>query len=102
MTFFFRPVIALMHRLKYPQKFLLISLLFILPLGLVLSQFLSVINGKIDFTRKEIDGNTYLRPLRQLLELALLHQLFTQDYLNGNTGLQAALEQNQLQIEARL
>ena len=37
----FDPAIALMNRLTYPQKFLLISVLFILPLVLVMYLLLS-------------------------------------------------------------
>src|SRR5205823_6219472 len=38
---FFHPAIALMNRLTYPQKFALISLLFALPLTLVLVLLIS-------------------------------------------------------------
>ena len=69
------PAIAVMNRLKYPQKFALISLIFLLPLGLVMYFFYSEINASIEFSSKELDGTRYLRPLRQLLEHAALHQI---------------------------
>ena len=65
---FLSPAIALLGRLRYPQKFALISLLFILPLSLVLYLLISEINGRVLFARKEIMGNAYLRPLRRLME----------------------------------
>jgi len=74
----FKPAIALMNHLKYPQKFLLISLLFILPLALVMNLLLSEINSRIDFTQKEIYGNTYLRPLNQLWRHIPRRQLILQ------------------------
>jgi signal transduction histidine kinase/DNA-binding response OmpR family regulator len=67
----FEPAIRLMNRLSYPQKFVLISLLFALPLGLVMSLLLVEIDKSIDFGRKETIGTLYLRPLRQLHEQAL-------------------------------
>ena len=62
----FRPAIAVMNRLKYPQKFSLISCIFVLPLGLVMYLLISEIQSGNDFAAKEISGNIYLRPVRQL------------------------------------
>ena len=46
------PAIRLMNRLTYPQKFGLISLLFALPLGLVLVFFIAAANDRIGFARE--------------------------------------------------
>ena len=62
-----QPSIALMNRLSYPQKFVLISLLFILPLGLVMSLLIGEIDSRVNFATQELHGIEYLRPLRQLL-----------------------------------
>lgn len=62
----FLPAIALMNRLKYPQKFSLISCIFVLPLSLLMYLLISEIQTRNDFAEKEIYGNAYLRPLRQL------------------------------------
>ena len=74
----FKPAIALMNRLKYPQKFFLISLLFVLPLALVMNLLLSELDSRIDFTQKELYGNTYLRPLNQLWQNIPRKQLILQ------------------------
>ena len=63
---FLQGAIALMHRLKYPQKFGLISLVFILPISLLMYLLFSETQSRIDFTAKEKLGNAYLRPLQQL------------------------------------
>ena len=47
------PAIALMNRLRYPQKFLLISLLFIVPLALVMTLLIAEVNTKANFAQKE-------------------------------------------------
>ena len=73
-----------MNRLSYPQKFTLIGFLFAMPLTLVMYLLISEINSRVDFAKKEIYGNQYLRPLRQLREyIPKLQQLNYQD-LNPN------------------
>ena len=67
-----------MNRLKYPQKFFLISLLFVLPLALVMNFLISELDSRIEFTQKEIYGNAYLRPLNQLLQYIPQRQLILQ------------------------
>jgi signal transduction histidine kinase/CheY-like chemotaxis protein/HPt (histidine-containing phosphotransfer) domain-containing protein len=57
-----------MNRLTYPGKFALISLLLVLPLGLVLWMLIFEIRSRIDFAAKELQGTQYLRPLRRLHE----------------------------------
>jgi hypothetical protein len=64
----FAPAITLMNHLTYPQKFLLISLLFILPLILVMYLLLTELSMQREFSQKELYGTIYLRPLRQVLE----------------------------------
>ena len=53
----FDPAIALMNRLTYPQKFLLISLLFILPLVLVMYLLLTELSLRREFSQKEFARN---------------------------------------------
>jgi serine phosphatase RsbU (regulator of sigma subunit) len=66
MTKVFRPAITLMNRLKYLQKFSLISCIFVLPLSLLMYLLITEIQTRSDFAEKEMYGNAYLRPLRQL------------------------------------
>lgn len=63
----FGPAVAVMNRLKYPRKFVLISLLFTSPLALVLYLLLSEVNHNIDYAQKEHSGTVYLRSLGKLL-----------------------------------
>ena len=81
----FKPAIALMNRLKYLQKFLIISLLFILPLALVMNFWLSEINSRIEFTQKELYGNAYLRSLNQLWQYIPRRQLILQRQFYKNS-----------------
>ncbi len=63
----FGPAVTLMNRLRYPQKFALITILFALPLGFVMSQLLTELSRDIAGTRRELDGTAYLRPAHALL-----------------------------------
>ncbi len=76
-----------MNRLSYPQKFTLIGFLFAMPLTLVMYLLISEINSRVDFAQKEIYGNEYLRPLRQLREYIPKLQLLNYQPLNTNLSL---------------
>ncbi|TYQ31253.1 SpoIIE family protein phosphatase [Pseudanabaena sp. UWO310] len=81
----FKPAIVLMNRLKYPQKFFLISLLFVLPLALVMNLLMSELNSRVEFTQKEIYGNAYLRPISQLWQYIPQRQLILQNQFYRNS-----------------
>ena len=69
------PGVALMNRLRFPQKFTLVSLVFALPLGLMMYLWLAQIEDGLAFARKERAGVEYVVALRRLLEpLALAPQ----------------------------
>ena len=63
---FFQPAISFLNTLNYPQKFIVISLVFALPLVLMIYGVFADINSRITFIQKEIYGTQYLRPLRKL------------------------------------
>ncbi len=63
----FTPAAALMNRLRYPAKFALITVLFIIPLAWGSVQFWQSIDRNAAFSAKEIVGNDYLRRLVRLL-----------------------------------
>ena len=62
------PAVALMYRLRYPRKFLLISLLFCLPLGLMMYLWLAQLTAQIASTRLERDGLRYVSRLARVIE----------------------------------
>src|SRR4051794_39264738 len=74
-----RPGVALMNRLRYPGKFALISILFVLPLGLVMELLIGEINERIDFAGKELQGAQYLVPVRSLVAQIARSRLAAQD-----------------------
>ena len=66
----FAPAIYLMNRLPYRQKFLLISVVFFLPLGFALYQFNSSVSANRQFSESELTGDRFLRPAVALLNQA--------------------------------
>jgi signal transduction histidine kinase/HPt (histidine-containing phosphotransfer) domain-containing protein len=62
------PAVALMNRLRYPQKFLLISLLFAVPLGLMMYLWLAQLEQQLAFARQERTGLQYASALAQVFE----------------------------------
>lgn len=89
-----------MNRLKYPQKFILISVIFIVPLALAMTFLLVIINDGKEIAQKEIYGNRYLRPLRQLMEHVPQSKLLVNDYLGLDKPIPAvALLSKQAEID---
>lgn len=70
-------------RLTYPQKFVLISMLFALPLA-AFYPLVSEQTTRIDqYGRKELYGTLYLRPLYHILGSVHRHQLTAEEHLDG-------------------
>lgn len=88
----FGPATQVMSRLKYPQKFMLVGLLMVIPLLLVMTQFLSKINEDIDFAAKERIGLIYNAPLLNLLQHVQRHAAFTIDVLSVDPSFTTELE----------
>jgi signal transduction histidine kinase/CheY-like chemotaxis protein/HPt (histidine-containing phosphotransfer) domain-containing protein len=97
-----RPARKLMDGLTYPQKFLLIFLLFALPLGLTLYLLVGEINNSVRFARKEIAGVQYLRPLRALQEEVAASRLAAAGYAAGRMELRPELIRAQAEIQAAI
>ena len=93
------PAIALMNRLRYAQKFLLISLLFTVPLALVMALLIAEVNTKADFAQKEQAGTEYLRGMRRLLDDALHEQSIAHVYINGDLARAAEFQLAQTQLD---
>jgi sigma-B regulation protein RsbU (phosphoserine phosphatase) len=88
-----------MARLKYPQRFGLITVLFLLPLGIALFMLVSKINHDIDFAQRESDGIDYLRPANALFNHTLNDWLLSQQAYRGLDINDEALKQNQANID---
>lgn len=89
---FLAPITRLFSRLKYSQKFALISLFFILPLAgfyPLVEQHQARIR---DYGTLEFYGTLYLRPLQNLLQDVQAHQRLVQARLAGGASSAAVAE----------
>ena len=89
-----------MNRLSYPQKFTLVGFLFAMPLTLVVYLLISEIDSRVDFAQKEIYGNQYLRPLRQLREYIPKLELLNYQGLNSYLSKPESKENLEAKIDA--
>ena len=92
------PAVALMNQLTYPRKFAVISLLFALPLGLAMYSLIMEMNDRIEFARKEIQGDQYFRPLQRLFEHVLQSRVLARNYAGKQVSDRAALVRKQAAI----
>ena len=79
----FRPATALMGKLPYSSKFLVVFLIFIIPLGLLTTLLLSSLNQEISITQQQRQGVVYMQAVRPLLEHVPQHRGMTNAFLNG-------------------
>lgn len=93
------PKAALM-RLRYPQKFVLISLLFALPLAVVLFLLVSETSARLNnYGYQEKYGVEYLRVTRRLMQDIQEHQQLTDsDLRTGASGLATQISQQRTTI----
>src|SRR4051812_39205094 len=96
----FAPAVRLMNRLKYPYKFLLVGILLVLPLSVVLSQYVAQTNLVIDFASKEQLGLKYNIPLMKLLRDVEGHAPMVAAYASGSDALRAQISGETLKMQA--
>ncbi len=100
MASIFAPAITLMNRLRYPQKFLLVGLLLLIPLLLVMYGYISATQAVIDFAGKEQLGLVYNAPVIQLLDDLQVHRGLASAYLAGGSTFKAKLLYNEAIIDS--
>lgn len=95
----FRPAILLINRFKFMQKFILISLLVILPLGGAIILIFLDQHENIEINQKERFGVEYNTPLKALIVDVQEHREVASSYLKDNTFSKDNLLNLQKQID---
>jgi len=75
--------IQLMNKLSYPKKMLLISVVFLIPIALLISLLLSQLGAGIASAEKEMRGLEYIKTVRQMYQHVPQHRGMTNAYLLG-------------------
>lgn len=71
-TFLLHPARALMARLGYARKILVVVVVMAVPLGCALTTYGQAQHAQIQFSAHERDGVTYLEPLSGLTQQVVL------------------------------
>ena len=81
----------LIEKLRFGQKFLLVGVIFMIPIALLLWAAYEKLDGDISFAEKERIGLKVIAPARSLLQPVQAHRLQAQLVLGGNREAAAAL-----------
>jgi len=76
----------LLNNLSYKRKFTLLGLITILPLLVLLFINIDRLNSDKRITQTELQGITYLNPLRNFIENVQAHRGMSNSYLSGNVS----------------
>jgi twitching motility protein PilJ len=96
----FAPTRWVMDRLTYLRKFLLIGLLFILPLLAVTLLQSSAATEKKEFNEKEVHGTNYLTPTRTFLNAVHRHRILSLAVQGGDGSFAELLNQSTRDADA--
>ena len=99
MQYILTPGIMLMNRLRYAYKFGLISLVFLLPIVVLIVLFVNESSDGITFAEKEQKGAAYLMPLKGLVANTQQHRGMMAALLGGDASFASKAEEKRKQIE---
>jgi hypothetical protein len=88
---FFRPAIRLVNSLTYPQKIVIVSLLFLVPLVTIFYQMIAEIDNQIALARNERMGVEYCIRIQTLMDDLLQRALVAGANQNGEAATKAVL-----------
>ena len=100
MKAFFLPAVAVMNRLRFAQKFLLIGLLAALATAVVVFQLFSGLLVEQEKARQEMDGIRLIAPMLGLVRDLQQHRGLSSGVINGNQELVDRLKQKDADVVA--
>ncbi|MCI3919657.1 methyl-accepting chemotaxis protein [Paenibacillus sp. TRM 82003] len=96
------PFVFLVSRLRYAQKFLLLSVLFLMPLAFLLSIWLRDVGDEISFTEQEITGVEFVQVILPLALEFQQHRGLANGMLNGDISASEKLQEKAEDIAATI
>jgi methyl-accepting chemotaxis protein len=94
------PGVALLNRLRYPFKFLLVGLLMMIPLITMAYLLVAQLNQTVASLHSEHDGLEYITEIRPLIEHMPQHRGMSGAFLNGDQSFRRQMENKQGEIDA--
>lgn len=95
---FLSPFTSIITRLKYGQKFMLISLLFLIPIAILLAIWISTQQNDLKTMKNERIGLEQVEDLMPFILRVQEHRGLVNGYLNGNKESKAQIEAKQQEI----
>ncbi|MDK9725726.1 MAG: methyl-accepting chemotaxis protein [Sterolibacteriaceae bacterium MAG5] len=83
----FLPAIALMNRLRYVARFMLLGVVGFIAIAILLSQLIFKLSESITATRAEMAGIQTVKPLQKLIQFAQQHRGLSSGVINGDASL---------------
>lgn len=94
----FTPAVKLLGRLWYWQKFVLLTILFTIPIGFTIYSYVHQLNKSIAFTEKKIVGIQYIAPVITFLKHAQQHRGASVLRARGDESFQTFLDAKELEM----
>lgn len=85
MRYFFTPAIAVMNRLGYTGKFLLLWLMSLVAIAVVVSSLYASLDKEISSSRQELEGVALATPISRAVQIVQQHRGLSAALLDGNT-----------------
>ncbi|GAA5173845.1 HAMP domain-containing methyl-accepting chemotaxis protein [Niveibacterium umoris] len=101
----FRPAIALMNRLSFPKKYVVMGTMTSLAILILLVHLFQALYGEVRDTRNELQGLAYLQDTQKLIRALQIHRGASTAVLSGNKALEdtrAGKEKEILELLARV
>lgn len=102
MALWISPATKLMENMKYPAKFSLVSILFLIPLVLTVLLYWGEVSRNIDLTREELQGIELIQFTEPLVVNIGQHRGLTNALLNGNTGVESKVLERRGKVDKAL
>lgn len=93
------PAVWAMGRLRYWQKFVVLTILFTIPVGFALNSFMTQIDRSIAFSEKEIVGIQYISPMLLFLQHVQQHRGAASLYRRGDQSFKTILDGKEREIQ---
>jgi methyl-accepting chemotaxis protein len=93
------PAVYLTHRLRFPAKFGVLAIIVLLPLALLGTRLLTLLNNSIDTIHGEQVGQRYLMDVTPVLRLSMLQRALSNRLLSGDPTAQPDLAANQAKLQ---
>jgi methyl-accepting chemotaxis protein len=87
MQILFSPAVALMNRLRYNSKFLVLGAAISVVMLVLLYSVFSSLSRDIDVSRQELNGLQMIKPINQMAQVVQQHRGLSSGVLNGNEAM---------------